>query len=104
MTLSSFKVTGSTSRVRSAFAKVSPMGMVLWEIAGLGALWCQEIRVSLGEIGECLSCMFTLSRDTGVGDFRVADVLVGVCGVTAGWLGTGAGYCAVLIGRSVSCV
>lgn len=49
----------------------------------MGTFWCQETRVSLGEVGEGFSFMFTLSRDTGRGDFR-GEVLVGVFEVTAG--------------------
>ena len=39
--------------------------------------------MSLGEVVEGFSFTFTLSRDTGRGDFR-GDVLVGVFEVTAG--------------------
>lgn len=102
-TRSSFKTRGVTSRVRSAWVKVSPVGMVLWEVTGIETLWCQELRASLGEVGEGFSFVFTSSRDTGRGDLR-GDVLVGVFEVTAGWVEAGAGYCVALIGRFVGCV
>lgn len=78
------------------------MGMVLWEIVGFGILWCYEIWVLFGDVGE--GFFFMLLWGIGRGDFW-EDVFVGVIEIIVGWFEiVGIENCLVLIGWFEGCV